>query len=174
MRPKTVLPPGNEFPSGVSSLFGLAPGGVYPANLVTKTAVRSYRTFSPLPSGEGGIFSVALSLRSPAPDVIRHRVSVEPGLSSSFRLRPSDSLVGETLPHRPAKSNVFMELFWAAIRSFRALSQLFLHQRLQLLNGVKISFADFLRRLENVRHEVPLKRRNAGFQIDFRVVSELR
>jgi len=31
------------------SLFGLAPGGVYPATPVTRSAVRSYRTFSPLP-----------------------------------------------------------------------------------------------------------------------------
>ena len=31
----------------------------------------------------GGLFSVALSLGSPPPDVIRHRISVEPGLSSS-------------------------------------------------------------------------------------------
>ncbi len=30
----------------------------------------------------GGLFSVALSLGLPPPDVIRHRVSVEPGLSS--------------------------------------------------------------------------------------------
>ncbi len=30
-------------------LFGLAPGGVYPAAGVTTGAVRSYRTFSPLP-----------------------------------------------------------------------------------------------------------------------------
>ena len=30
-------------------LFGLAPGGVYPATAVTGSAVRSYRTFSPLP-----------------------------------------------------------------------------------------------------------------------------
>ncbi len=30
----------------------------------------------------GGLLSVALSLESPPPDVIRHRVSVEPGLSS--------------------------------------------------------------------------------------------
>src|SRR5680860_161231 len=31
-------------------LFGLAPGGVCPAAFVTKDAVRSYRTLSPLPS----------------------------------------------------------------------------------------------------------------------------
>jgi len=31
-------------------LFDLAPGGVYPATPVTSCAVRSYRTFSPLPA----------------------------------------------------------------------------------------------------------------------------
>ena len=31
------------------SIFGLAPDGVYPAITVTSDAVRSYRTFSPLP-----------------------------------------------------------------------------------------------------------------------------
>ena len=30
-------------------LFGLAPDGVYPATVVTNSAVRSYRTISPLP-----------------------------------------------------------------------------------------------------------------------------
>ncbi|TCL74979.1 hypothetical protein EV286_102543 [Rhizobium sp. BK251] len=37
-------------------------------------------------SRRGGLLSVALSLRSPSPDVIRHRTSVEPGLSSPYRL----------------------------------------------------------------------------------------
>ncbi len=45
------------------SLFGLAPNGVYPAISVTKNAVSSYPTISPLPLIEGGIFSVALSLK---------------------------------------------------------------------------------------------------------------
>ena len=63
------------------SLFGLAPGGVFHAFFVTKKPVRSYRTFSPLPRS-GGLFSVALSLRSPSPEVIWHRVPKEPGLSS--------------------------------------------------------------------------------------------
>jgi len=62
-------------------LFGLAPGGVFHASFVTKKPVCSYHTFSPLPRS-GGIFSVALSLRSPSPDVIWHRVLIEPGLSS--------------------------------------------------------------------------------------------
>ena len=80
-----------------SSLFGLAPGGVYLAASVAGRAVGSYPTLSPLPrrliSGQtsglapairwrGGLLSVALSLGSPPPDVIRRRLSVEPGLSS--------------------------------------------------------------------------------------------
>ena len=76
-------------------LFDLAPGGVYLAVAVTGGAVRSYRTLSPLPPGPalrlkpgfGGLLSVALSLGSPPPGVTRHRLSVEPGLSSSARLR---------------------------------------------------------------------------------------
>src|SRR5208282_3318458 len=66
---------------GNPSLFGLAPCGVCPARRITAAAVRSYRTFSPLPEpcGPGGMFSVALSVERPAyksagvlPDVIRH------------------------------------------------------------------------------------------------------
>src|SRR5271165_3365579 len=71
------------------SLFGLAPCGVYPACGLTAAAVRSYRTFSPLPQRDwpsrrtwdhsgsptcrerrgrgsrGGIFSVALAVFRP-------------------------------------------------------------------------------------------------------------
>ena len=68
-------------------LFGLAPGGVCRAAAVTSGAVRSYRTVSTLPSrGEGGLFSVALSLGSPRPGITRHRSSLEPGLSSPMQL----------------------------------------------------------------------------------------
>ncbi len=51
-------------------------------------------TFSPFPKEKtkGGFLSVALSLGSPPPDVIRRRVSVEPGLSSPLRKRPSSRL----------------------------------------------------------------------------------
>ncbi len=38
------------FATQTALLFGLAPGGVYPATAVTSRAVRSYRTFSPLPN----------------------------------------------------------------------------------------------------------------------------
>jgi hypothetical protein len=41
----------------------------------------------------GGLLSVALSLRSPSPDVIRHRAFVEPGLSSAFPQHLSDHLL---------------------------------------------------------------------------------
>src|SRR6478752_6113156 len=87
-----------------SFLFGLAPGGVCRAVSVAGNAVRSYRTVSPLPrlnaTRRGGLFSVALSLGFPPPDVIRHRLSMEPGLSSpaTFRywhgaaVRPTDGI----------------------------------------------------------------------------------
>ena len=75
---------------GVLPLFGLAPGGVYPATAVTGGAVRSYRTLSPLPTATvwtqaaaGGLLSVALSLGLPPPGVTRLRILVEPGLSST-------------------------------------------------------------------------------------------
>jgi len=46
------------------SLFGLAPCGVCPARYIAAAAVRSYRTFSPLPRRcrPGGMFSVALAV----------------------------------------------------------------------------------------------------------------
>ena len=56
----------------------------------------------------GGFISVALSLRLPSADVIRHRVSVEPGLSSSSpceepaAIRPSDT--AELRHSRPASN----------------------------------------------------------------------
>ncbi len=81
-------------------LFGLAPGGVCRAAPVARRAVRSYRTLSPLPADpslvrQGGLLSVALSLGSPPPEVIRHRISMEPGLSSP----PADTLA---LAERPS------------------------------------------------------------------------
>ena len=102
--------PGASAPT--SFLFGLAPGGVCRAVSVAGNAVRSYRTVSPLPrpnaTRRGGLFSVALSLGfdprlrgdRPPPDVIRHRLSMEPGLSSpaTFRhwpgaaVRPTDGI----------------------------------------------------------------------------------
>ena len=73
-------------------LFGLASGGVYRAVPVASNAVRSYRTLSSLlprlarkSERFGGLLSVALSLGSPPAAVSRHRVSMEPGLSSTAK-----------------------------------------------------------------------------------------
>jgi hypothetical protein len=63
-RAGTRLGRGLFSPPQTPSLFGLAPCGVCPARRITATAVRSYRTFSPLPwrCRRGGMFSVALSV----------------------------------------------------------------------------------------------------------------
>jgi hypothetical protein len=64
--------------AGIPSLFGLAPCGVYPATVLTDGAVRSYRTFSPLPQAvkPTAVSSLwhwpSLSLDAQIPDVIRH------------------------------------------------------------------------------------------------------
>ena len=66
---------------GNPSLFGLAPCGVCPARRITASAVRSYRTFSPLPEpcGPAVCFLWHFPSSDPAhksagalPDVIRH------------------------------------------------------------------------------------------------------
>ncbi len=76
-RDLAVYPKASDGPSlipfGIAFLFDLAPCGVCPAADVTISAVRSYRTFSPLPRlKRGGMFSVALSVGSPLPRVTRH------------------------------------------------------------------------------------------------------
>jgi hypothetical protein len=84
--------------AGSPSLFGLAPCGVCPARRITAAAVRSYRTFSPLPEpcGPGGMFSVALSVersrlykRGRPPGRYPAHCSAEFGLSSVLQQRPS-------------------------------------------------------------------------------------
>ncbi len=64
--------PGNMTGRHTAPLFGLASDGVYTASTVTGEAVVSYTAIPPLPPEGGGFFSVALSLGSPPPDVIRH------------------------------------------------------------------------------------------------------
>jgi hypothetical protein len=87
-------------PEPAASLFGLAPGGVCHASLVTKAAVRSYRTVSPLPSlaspRELGRFTFCCTFRGLAPP--RRYLAPdppEPGLSSPpKRSRGSDCPAG--------------------------------------------------------------------------------
>jgi len=91
-------------------LFDLAPGGVCHAAAVTSSAVRSYRTLlTLLRRSESGLLSVALSLRLLSPDVIRHRSSLEPGLSSRScshkNQRPPGPLAYQSISGPPSYSN---------------------------------------------------------------------
>jgi hypothetical protein len=62
-----------------------------------------YRTYA---TRSGGLFSVALSLGLPPPDVSRHRMSMEPGLSSRTAFRPR--------PERPSSRLTTTRMgFWA-------------------------------------------------------------
>ncbi len=73
------LPGGSDGPPSSAPLFGLAPGGVYQAPVVTNGTVSSYLTISPLPRAwRGGIFSVALSFLSPRLGVTQHPVLRSP------------------------------------------------------------------------------------------------
>ena len=68
-------PPENMTGSHIRFLFGLASDGVYMAFSVTRETVVSYTAFPPLPEESKfprRYLSVALSLESPPPDVIRH------------------------------------------------------------------------------------------------------
>ncbi len=87
-----------------ASLFALAPGGACRAADIAACAVRSYRTFSPLPdrfSRAGGLFSVALSCGSPRPAVGRRPVL----WSSDFPpVRPPERAVTPAFARRLRRS----------------------------------------------------------------------
>ena len=51
--------------ANLSSLYGLAPGGVYNASSVAGAAVRSYRTLSPLPTDDKRASAVYFLLHFP-------------------------------------------------------------------------------------------------------------
>jgi hypothetical protein len=77
--------PGNHAGRTSVPLFGLAPGGVYPATPVTSRAVRSYRTISPLlgpyKQNQRYIFCGTFHRLAP-PRCYLAPCPVEPGLSS--------------------------------------------------------------------------------------------
>ncbi len=83
-------------------LFGLAPHGVYPAGRIAPSAVRSYRTISPLPPVRaearisGGIFSVALSVKPALSESPRPLAGMLPYGDRTFL-----SARGEPLTERP-------------------------------------------------------------------------
>ncbi len=77
------LPAARTTRAGSRCLLGLAPTGGCRATPVTRRAVGSYPTFSPLPFGyKGGLFSVALFRRLTAPRRYLAVCPVELGLSS--------------------------------------------------------------------------------------------
>ena len=80
-------------------LFGLAPGGVYPATSVASRAVRSYRTLSPLPALArlGGLLSAALSVGSHPPGVTWHSALWSPDFPPYHR---SDTATVQPTPER--------------------------------------------------------------------------
>ena len=83
--------PGCDMGHVIAPLFGLAPSGVFPATDVTISAVRSYRTISPLPghdcSRTGGIFSVALSIGFRRPGVTWHSALWSPDFPLEIEFR---------------------------------------------------------------------------------------
>ena len=112
--------------SSAPSLFGFAPGGVcrdrpccqargallpHPFTLAAHTRIR--RTGWAM---NGGLLSVALSLGSLPPGVTRHRVSMEPGLSSP----PANTRRTNGAAARPPDNKVNM-LSGAAPSSVRAI-----------------------------------------------------
>jgi hypothetical protein len=89
--------------NGAAPLFGLAPGGVYPATTVASGAVRSYRTISPLPARPerqyiGGMFSVALSVGSRPPGITWHPALWSPDFPLSRRLFSGTTAIAQPTP----------------------------------------------------------------------------
>ena len=86
LKQPTREPCGSQAGLHPTPLFGLAPNGVYHATFVTKSAVRSYRTISPLPPtiANQGRFIFCCTFRWLAPP--RRYLAfypMEPGLSST-------------------------------------------------------------------------------------------
>ena len=76
----------------------LLPVGFAVPSLLPRTRCALTAPFHPYLEIRGGLLSVALSLGSPPPEVIRHRASKEPGLSSL----PADTLATDRAAIRPA------------------------------------------------------------------------
>ncbi len=117
---KALLPSSSNLPGSRTEraapppLFGLAPHGVCPARRIAPPAVRSYRTFSPLPKARacaqtpGGIFSVALSVKSALSEPPRPLAGMLPCGDRTFLPRNSKPLrerppVRQARPHSRRK-----------------------------------------------------------------------
>ena len=104
---RALLPGSSDLPESRTEraapplLFGLAPRGVCPASQITPAAVRSYRTFSPLPGAEpapGGMFSVALSVKPALSESPRPLAGTLPCGDRTFLPRRGDHPSGRLQP----------------------------------------------------------------------------
>jgi len=78
----------------IAFLFDLAPCGVYLAAPVTRSAVRSYRTISPLPRWAGRCIFCGTFRRVAPPSCYEAHCPVEFGLSSTLVAQARDYLAG--------------------------------------------------------------------------------
>ena len=94
---RTLLPGSSDLPESKTErtapplLFGLAPRGVCPASPVAPAAVRSYRTFSPLPRERRYIFCGTfreIRFERTPPAVSRHAVLWRPDFPPLVQERP--------------------------------------------------------------------------------------
>jgi hypothetical protein len=100
-------------------LFGLAPCGVCPAASITVRAVRSYRTFSPLPRGVSSRASQRLSPASPSRPAGANQLSpfAHPGAVCFLWHFPSNglkSILPDVIRHTALRSSDFPLSFRAA------------------------------------------------------------
>ena len=99
--------PGNSAGHANAPLFGLAPGGVYPATTVASRAVRSYRTISPLPAPKRWRYIFCGTFRRLAPP--RRYLApcpVEPGLSSATEVTAAVWPTSTVILARNSESNL--------------------------------------------------------------------
>jgi hypothetical protein len=108
---QALLPGSSDLPGSKTErtapppLFGLAPRGVYTASRIAPAAVRSYRTFSPLPPERRYIFCCTFRekrFKRVSPAVSRHAVLWRPDFPLLFQERP---------PARQAVNYYYMQRF---------------------------------------------------------------
>ena len=116
---RALLPSSSDLPGSITErtapppLFGLAPRGVYPAGRITPSAVRFYRTFSPLPPERRYIFCGTfreIRFERIPPAVSRHAVLWRPDFPPLVQERPPARQAKAIMsrPRRACGSTIFM------------------------------------------------------------------
>jgi hypothetical protein len=143
-----TYPEASDGPSSSASLFGLAPCGVLPATSVARSAVRSYRTISPLPFAKlrAVSFLCHYSVRLPCPGVTRRTALWSSDFPLPIALRHQRSPAG-------AASIGSGRLAWLRLLSFSPrLAVCFFRDPvlLQLLVKIAAWRIDQIRRFRNI------------------------